>query len=244
MADYAGLMTVHTVDWAGLRPGTEPPATETLRERKKRLMRRRLSDTATAMFLERGFDAVRVTEIAEACDISEKTVFNYFPTKESLVLDLGETTLASLRTHLADPALTPVEATLQILAQELGAITSWLDAQEDQAEARALVMRFGMLVRSTPSLRAYQHDMTEQLVAEAAALLAARAGLDAGAPEPQITAAALLGLWPIQFQALGRALGKGLAPDQVFAAATAEVQRAAALLEDGLASFADAAPES
>jgi len=63
------------------------PAAEGLRQRKKRLMRRQLSDAAAAMFMERGFDAVRVSEVAEACGVSEKTVFNYFPTKEALVLD-------------------------------------------------------------------------------------------------------------------------------------------------------------
>ena len=46
---------------------------EGLRERKKRLMRQQLSDTATAMFLERGFDAVRVTEVAAACGVSLAT---------------------------------------------------------------------------------------------------------------------------------------------------------------------------
>ncbi len=60
---------------------------EGLRERKKRLTRSLISDTATAMFLERGFDDVRVAEVAEACGVSEKTVYNYFPTKESLLLD-------------------------------------------------------------------------------------------------------------------------------------------------------------
>ena len=43
---------------------------EGLRERKKRLMREQLSDTVTQMFLERGFDAVRAAEIAEACGVS------------------------------------------------------------------------------------------------------------------------------------------------------------------------------
>ncbi|HEV3173513.1 MAG TPA: helix-turn-helix domain-containing protein, partial [Actinocrinis sp.] len=104
------------VDWAGLRPGIEPPADEGLRERKKRLMRQQLSDTATEMFLERGFDAVRVAEIAEACGVSEKTVFNYFPTKESLVLDLDDAVEDALRTTLADPGLTPVQAVLKILS--------------------------------------------------------------------------------------------------------------------------------
>ena len=43
---------------------------EGLRERKKRLMRQLLSDTATRMFLDRGFDAVGVAEVAEACGVS------------------------------------------------------------------------------------------------------------------------------------------------------------------------------
>jgi hypothetical protein len=63
-----------------------------LRERKKQAMRRQLSDTAARMFLERGFDAVRVAEVAAACGVSEKTVFNYFPNKEALILDRLDTT--------------------------------------------------------------------------------------------------------------------------------------------------------
>ena len=85
-------MSTRTAGWAA--PHSPAGPGEGLRERKKRLMRQQLSDTATAMFLERGFDAVRVAEVAEACGVSEKTVFNYFPTKESLVLDRLETTLA------------------------------------------------------------------------------------------------------------------------------------------------------
>src|ERR1700674_5397327 len=95
-------MSSRTVDWSALRnaPSADPTA-EGLRERKKRLMRQQLSDTATEMFMERGFDAVRVSEVAQACEVSEKTVFNYFPTKESLLLDRWDATMASLRTGLA-----------------------------------------------------------------------------------------------------------------------------------------------
>src|SRR5882724_205113 len=97
---------MRTVDWAAPRtPGTGAAEAGGLRERKKRLMRQQLSDTATQMFMERSFDAVRVTEIAEACGVSEKTVFNYFPTKESLILDRLESTMDSLRAGLADPGV-------------------------------------------------------------------------------------------------------------------------------------------
>jgi AcrR family transcriptional regulator len=224
--------------WSGLRSVAEPPTGEGLRERKKRLMRQQLSDTATEMFVERGFDAVRVTEIADACGVSEKTVFNYFPTKESLVLDLGDAVEGALRTTLADPSLAPVQAVLRILADQLGAMTAWLAAQPDRTLAVERFRRFGALIRFTPSLRAYQRDTTERLIGVAAEVLAQRAGLGAADPEPRIAASALLGLWPIQFQALGEYLDGTRTPEQLREAVTAQVDRAARLIDSGLSSFA------
>jgi AcrR family transcriptional regulator len=96
---------------------------EGLRERKKRLMRQQLSDTATAMFLDRGFDGVRVAEVAAACGVSEKTVFNYFPVKEALVMDRLEGTLAALSAGLSDPALTPVQTPAGAARQSGGSAT-------------------------------------------------------------------------------------------------------------------------
>jgi AcrR family transcriptional regulator len=223
--------------WSGLRPVVEPPTGEGLRERKKRLMRQQLSDTATEMFVERGFDAVRVTEIADACGVSEKTVFNYFPTKESLVLDLGDAIEGALRTTLADPSLPPVQAALRILADQLTALTAWLAAQQDRALAVERFRRFGALIRSTPSLRAYQRDTTERLIGVAAEVLARRAGLSPTDPEPQIAASALLGLWPVQFQALGEHLDDVRSPEQLQDSVTAQVNRAARLIDTGLSSF-------
>jgi AcrR family transcriptional regulator len=223
-----------TVDWlAGSAEGRHAPA-EGLRARKKRLMRQQLSDAATRMFVERGFDAVRVAEVAEACGVSEKTVFNYFPTKESLVLDRLEATMASLRAGLAEPAVPPVQAALRILDRELSAMTGWLTGQDDPAGAARAIRRFGDLIRATPSLRAYQSDMMDQFVAVAAQILAARAGMRPDDPEPQIAARALLGLWHVQAESLRKHLGH----QQLDELVTADVRRAARLIESGLGSFA------
>ena len=58
--------------------------TEGLRARKKRVAREAIAATARRLFADRGFDAVTVAEIAAAADVSEKTVFNHFPTKVDL----------------------------------------------------------------------------------------------------------------------------------------------------------------
>ncbi|UUU38782.1 TetR family transcriptional regulator [Streptomyces sp. NBC_00162] len=58
-----------------------------LRENKKLRTRRRLAATALELFLERGFDAVSVADIAAAAEVSKPTLFRYFPSKEDLVLD-------------------------------------------------------------------------------------------------------------------------------------------------------------
>jgi AcrR family transcriptional regulator len=230
-------MSTQTAGWTA--PAPAGPG-EGLRERKKRLMRQQLSDTATAMFLERGFDAVRVAEVAEACGVSEKTVFNYFPAKESLVLDRLQTTVESLRTGLADPAVPPVQAALAILDRELTGMTAWLAAQDDPGRAGQAIRRFGDLIRATPSLRAYQADMMDQSAAVATQILAARAGMSTGDPEPQIAARALLGLWHVQADSLRKHLDGSAAPARLHELVTADVRRAAQLIDTGLRSFAPA----
>jgi AcrR family transcriptional regulator len=233
-------VSAQPAEWTASRTGAAQA--EGLRERKKRLMRQQLSDTATQMFLERGFDAVRVAEIAAACGVSEKTVFNYFPTKEALILDRLETTVASLRAGLAEPGVPPVEAALRILDGELSAMTSWLAAQDDPVQAGAGIRRFGALIQATPSLRVHQNDMMDQFTAVAAAILAGRAAMSPDDPEPLIAATALLGLWRIQFRSLTKYLDGTRTPAQVHRAVRADVRRAARLIDAGLSSHPAFAP--
>jgi AcrR family transcriptional regulator len=188
-----------------------------LREEKKRQMRQQLSDTATQMFVEHGFDGVRVAEVARACGVSEKTVFNYFPTKEALLLDRLEGTTTALREALASTDHTPIEAALRLLDAELDGFAGNPEGYR----------RFGELLEAAPSLRAYRNDMMDRFVAVAAEALAARYGVEPADPEPQITAAALLGLWRVQYESLRHHPGE---PATVRAA----VRRAADVLRNGL----------
>jgi AcrR family transcriptional regulator len=58
-----------------------------LRETKKLRTRQEIADQAMQLFATRGFDHVTVAEVAAAAGVSDKTVFNYFPTKEDLFFD-------------------------------------------------------------------------------------------------------------------------------------------------------------
>jgi AcrR family transcriptional regulator len=83
------------------------------RQTRKRLAtRQKISDVATRLFFERGFNEVTMDEIAEAADVSRMTVFNHFARKEDLFFDLDEKGREDLLAALQkrEPATTPVEA--------------------------------------------------------------------------------------------------------------------------------------
>jgi len=80
-----------------------------LRERKKQRSRQLIADTARRLFAERGFEAVPVSEIAREAEVSEATVFNYFPSKEDLFYRrleaFEEELLSSIRNRPADESV-------------------------------------------------------------------------------------------------------------------------------------------
>ncbi|MEV4570719.1 TetR family transcriptional regulator [Nonomuraea sp. NPDC049419] len=81
-----------------------------LREQKKRETRQAISDHATQLFLERGFDRTTIADIAAAARVAKMTVTNYFPRKEDLALDHHEEFVAGPAATLArrpdgEPAL-------------------------------------------------------------------------------------------------------------------------------------------
>ncbi|MBT2225220.1 TetR family transcriptional regulator [Nonomuraea sp. NEAU-A123] len=139
-----------------------------LRERKKAQTRKRLADTAFAMFRERGFDAVTVAEIADACDIAVSTLFTYFPSKESLVFDQEAAHEQRLGSVVRDR---PAGATI------LDALETYLAAPEPRQSGEPSREEFLHLVHATPALRDHFMRMQRNWETTLAQAIAEEAGL-------------------------------------------------------------------
>src|ERR1700742_2318538 len=86
------------------------------RTRKRLATRQSISDTATRLFLEKGFDAVTIDDIAAAADVGRMTVFNHFPRKEDMFFDREEEirTLAFEAIRGRGPGVSPIGAIRQL----------------------------------------------------------------------------------------------------------------------------------
>ncbi|WP_163505608.1 TetR/AcrR family transcriptional regulator [Fodinicola acaciae] len=118
------------------------------RERKKRQTRTTIGDTALRLFLERGFDAVSIKEIADEADVAVTTIFKHFPSKEALIFDEDADIEAGLVSAVRDRA--PGQSVLDGLRDHIIA-----SSHPESAEMRA----FLRLIDETPALRDYGHRM-------------------------------------------------------------------------------------
>jgi AcrR family transcriptional regulator len=175
-----------------------------LRTRKKAALRQYISDTATQLFLTRGFDAVHIKDIAKACDVSEKTVYNYFPVKEALLLDREEVMIQALRNAFANHEIPPTQAMANLLHEEIEHMTNGINNYKSPREGIATVRQFLNLVETHPGLSMYQHTMMDRLVDITAELLSQRNDASVNTPETRIAAEMLIGLWNLQHRALGK----------------------------------------
>jgi AcrR family transcriptional regulator len=205
-----------------------------LRERKKRLTRQRISDVATTLFVVRGFENVTVSEVAEVVGVSEKTVFNYFPTKESMVFDEADEGIARLAAALRERE--PGESLTRAVVRELAADLERHGGMADEL-THFFLPSFAEMIATTPSLRAAWLDIEGRLVEVAMEELAAGAEVDSRDPEPLIAARALVGLVDVSLQSRVRRTEEGLTGPEWRRAVLADVERAGRLLETGLWSF-------
>ena len=207
---------------------------EGLRERKKRLTRQRISDVATAMFVARGYDNVRIAEIAEKVGVSEKTIYNYFPTKESLVYDQTDEQLLRLAAAVRDrpPGSSPTAAFVAVLKVDASHFSAGLGD-----DALEFLSEFSRMVSETPALRSAWGEHRYRMVEALTAILADEAGVDPRDPEPLSAARALVSLLELSYDSSLRHIGENIGAGALQAAVAADLDRAARLLDTGLWSF-------
>ncbi|MFI5613134.1 TetR/AcrR family transcriptional regulator [Amycolatopsis sp. NPDC051903] len=206
---------------------------EGLRERKKRQTLRRISDVAIGLFAERGFDDVTIAEVAEAADVSEGTVYNYFRTKEDLVLPPHE---ASPR-RLAD-----VVAGRSAGQSAARAVLAHLRAEVRGRERTVgLTPGFGRVLAmmlATPTLAARLGDLAGRMVDELAELLVAEAGAAAGDRRPRLVASQLGWVHSLVFAEIGARTVAGESADDIAAAAEDLLDAVEDLLGDRVLEYA------
>ncbi len=116
-----------------------------LRERKKERTRQELMRSALRQFAERGFDQVTVEEVAADCEVSPRTFFRYFSSKEDVLFAQGDRWLVRLLDTLRDqPADLPALEALRLAVRTL--------AEEYEEDKEAVVLRH-QIMSATPALR-------------------------------------------------------------------------------------------
>lgn len=193
-----------------------------LRERKKEQTRRRIAAVALDLFTERGFDAVTVNEIAEAAEVAKATLFSYFPSKESLVLQgVGEDDLAGVvaRRQPGESPLHALRAHYRTFASEQVAA---MDRDETVARMRVIF--------ESPALSAAANALLYHQRGELARVLAQEYGQRVAALIAAQTAAILLAVQESFFHCL---VG-GMAPQEAARGMAEDAELAFDLLEHGI----------
>jgi AcrR family transcriptional regulator len=202
-----------------------------LRGLKKQRTRQAISDIATGLFLERGFEQVTIGEIAAAAGVAKMTVTNHFPRKEDLALDYHETFTASLaRTVTARP---PGESALAALRGEFLAAVKRHDPLAGFSSPG-----FARMIRDSPTLSTRLrdlHDLREEALADVLA-----DGTAAGSRDitPRAAAALLGSAHRILFHQVMDLTARGRSNQRIVPTVTRSAHQVFALLEPSLAGYA------
>ena len=161
-----------------------------LRSRKRLATRQGISNAATRLFLERGFENVTVDDIAAAADVGRMTVFNHFPRKEDMFFDRDEEGREMLRLALRerDPGVAPVEA-LRRLAHRLAG------EQSPYTRFSADSQGFIETIEASATLKARSRAIRDEIAQVVAVALAEGAGREPGDPDAHLAASLLLATW-------------------------------------------------
>ena len=205
-----------------------------LRERKKERTRREIAEAARRLFGERGFEAVTVAEVAAAAEVSEATVFNYFPTKENLFYSGLEAFEEALLDAIRDrpPGESALAAFGRFIAEPRGLLAS---PDPEAAERQAAMTR---VIEESPALLAREQRILAGFTDSLAELLREQTEAGAEEVEPWVAANAMIG---VHRALLGYARAQILAGTRnplLARRVRAQAKRALGRLEAGLADYA------
>jgi AcrR family transcriptional regulator len=201
-----------------------------LREVKKRRTRQAITDAATALFLDRGFEQTTIADVAEAAGVAKMTVTNYFPRKEDLFFDMHDEVIIGPARAFANR---PVGASV-------------LDAVRDdylRAAARHdRLLGFTDLpytreIQRSPVLRARLREIFEHQEQALSVVLAEAVGEPTDAFAPRLVAAQLTSVLRLLWGEAQRQVREAVPEDEVFATLERTAREAFARLEPSLAGY-------
>jgi AcrR family transcriptional regulator len=164
-------------------PNTIMPVARGLRERKKLKTRESIQREAMRLFQKQGYEETTIEQIAAAVEISPSTFFNYFPSKEDVVLyDAYDPVVASLMTER--PANEPPSISIRRVLEAMGGV---FDRDRD------IILARGRLWFEVPALRARLWEELEKAQVFISGLIAQRSGRDVDDFETRVTVMIVVG---------------------------------------------------
>lgn len=202
-----------------------------LRERKKQQTRLAISDVATHMFIERGFDNVTVAEVAAAANVSVNTIFNYFATKEELFFDRGEEVAEepSRIVRERQPGESAIDAIRRVYVATIKAHSGMFESR---------IKPFVATIEASAALKLRErvlYDLGEQRLVDT---LIAETHATPADPTPRVVAALITGLQWMLIQEFRRRLLRGEPQAKISAALVRAAERGFDLLDTGIADYA------
>jgi AcrR family transcriptional regulator len=202
-----------------------------LRERKKQQTRELISHAARVLFTDRGFDAVTVAEVARLANVSEVTVFNYFPTKEDLFYGGMQFFEEKLLDAVRERA--PGESVLDAFRRPVLEGMNRLAASE-QAD---LIAAVGNLISASPELQAHEREIASSYTRRLADQLAEEVGAKEVDVETMGIASALMGVQRALVGYVRSSILAGRRGRKLVADARSQAERGFGRLEKGLGDY-------
>ncbi|MGP3637777.1 TetR/AcrR family transcriptional regulator [Streptomyces sp. 24-1644] len=198
-----------------------------LRESKKQETRQLISDRATRLFIDQGFEQTTIAEIAAAARVAKKTVTNYFPRKEDLALDHHEEFTQGLARAVAERG--PDEVPLAALGRTFRAALL-----EHSPVVGFTGPAFARMVADSPTLTARLRELHDRREDALAAALATAAPSDTPDIAPQAAAALIAASDRLLFRRIQQLTLSGRTNDEIEATLLPEADHLRTLLAAAL----------